>query len=68
MAPADTVHFISQGYHSATEIDSIDWVNNIDNPNGGFDVGFGAPTSDMWFVISTPGKYYYICEPHASMG
>lgn len=68
MAPADTVHFISQGYHSATEIDSIDWVNNIDNPNGGFDVGFGAPTSDMWFVINTPGKYYYICEPHASMG
>jgi plastocyanin len=68
MAPGDTVHFISQGYHSATEIDSVDWVNNVDNHNGGFDVGFGAATSDMWFVINTVGKYYYICEPHASMG
>ena len=68
MAPGDTVHFVSQGYHSATEIDSTDWVNNVDNPNGGFDVGFGAPTFDTWFVINTPGKYYYICEPHAAMG
>ena len=68
MAPGDTVQFTSVGYHSATEIDSIDWVNNIDNPNGGFDVGFGAPTSDMWFVINTPGTYYYICEVHAAMG
>lgn len=68
MAPGDTVHFVSIGYHSATEIDSIDWVNNVDNHNGGFDVGFGAATTDMWFVINTVGKYYYICGPHASMG
>ncbi len=68
MAPGDTVQFTSIGYHSATEIDSIDWVNNIDNSNGGFDVGFGAPTFDTWFVINTPGTYYYICEVHADMG
>ncbi len=68
MAPGDTVQFTSVGYHSATEIDSIDWVNNIDNSNGGFDVGFGAPTGDLWFVINTPGTYYYICEVHAAMG
>ena len=40
----------------STEIDSVDWANNIDNHNGGFDVGFGAPTSDMGFVINTPGS------------
>lgn len=68
IAPGDTVHFINQGYHSATEIDSVDWANNLDNHNGGFDVGFGAPSSDMWFVINTPGKYYHICGPHAGMG
>lgn len=68
MAPGDTVQFTSVGYHSATEIDSIDWVNNVDNHNGGFDVGFGAATADMWFVINTPGTYYYICEVHADMG
>ncbi len=68
MAPGDTVQFTSLGYHSATEIDYIDWVNNVDNHNGGFDVGFGAATTDMWFVINTPGTYYYICEPHADMG
>lgn len=68
VAPGDTVNFINNGYHSATEIDSVDWVNDVDNHNGGFDVGFGAATSDMWFVINSVGTYYYICGPHASMG
>lgn len=64
----DTVHFVNQGYHSMTEIDSVDWANNVSNHNGGFWVGFGAQTTDMWFVINQPGKYYYICDPHASLG
>ena len=66
--PGDTVDVIINGYHSVTEIDSIDWVNNTDNPNGGFDVGFGSSDPNTWFVVNTPGTYYYICEPHAMMG
>lgn len=64
----DTVNFISNGYHSATEVDSLDWVNNTANHNGGFYVGFGAPTSSMKFTIDNEGTYYNICVPHAGMG
>lgn len=64
----DTVEFFSVGYHSATEVDSVDWVNNTANHNGGFWVGFGAPTSAMKFTIDTQGTYYNICVPHAGMG
>lgn len=64
----DTIQFTSVGYHSATEVDSIDWVNNTANHNGGFWVGFGASTLDMKFTIDNPGTYYNICQPHASMG
>ncbi len=65
----DTVTLVTIGYHSITEIDSSDWVANTFVHNGGFWVGgFGAPTSNMFFVINQPGKYYFICQPHASMG
>lgn len=64
----DTISFISNGYHSATEVDSLDWVNNTANHNGGFYVGFGAPTSLMKFTIDSEGTYYNICSPHAGMG
>lgn len=64
----DTVEFVSIGYHSATEVDSLDWVNNTANHNGGFYVGFGASTSIMKFAIDLPGTYYNICVPHAAMG
>ena len=66
--PGDTVEFLSVGYHSATEIDSINWENNDPTSNGGFYVGFGAPTSGLKFAISNTGTYYYICVPHSSMG
>ena len=65
----DTITLVSAGYHSITEVDSSDWVANTFVHNGGFWVGgFGAPTSNMFFVINQPGKYYFICQPHASMG
>ncbi len=68
MNTGDTVTLVNQGYHSMTEVDSADWVTNTATHNGGFWVGFGASTSNMYFVINQPGKYYYICLPHASMG
>jgi plastocyanin len=68
MTAGDTVVLLSQGYHSITEQDSLDWVNNMDTNNGGFWVGVGASIGDDWFVINQPGKYYFNCYPHAAMG
>jgi plastocyanin len=68
MNSGDTVTLYSVGYHSMTEVDSVNWVANTATHNGGFWVGFGSPTSTMSFVLNQPGKYYYICQPHASMG
>lgn len=63
----DSIELVNIGYHSATEVDSIDWVNNTPTHNGGFYVGFGAPTSDLTFSIDAEGTYYNICVPHAGM-
>ncbi len=38
----DTVRLVSLGYHSITEQDSIDWVNNASTDNGGFWIGLGG--------------------------
>jgi len=64
----DTVRLTSIGYHSTTSVDSTDWADSISNHNGLFWLGFGAPGPDEYFVLNAPGKYYYICDPHASMG
>ncbi len=64
----DTVRLVSLGYHSITEQDSIDWVNNASTDNGGFWIGLGASTFEDWFVVNQPGKYYFNCNPHAAMG
>ncbi|MFK8044463.1 MAG: T9SS type A sorting domain-containing protein [Crocinitomicaceae bacterium] len=64
----DTIQLVNNGYHSITEVDSIDWVNNAANYNGGFYVGFGAPTTSEKFTIDSPGTYYNLCIPHATMG
>ena len=64
----DTVSINSIGYHSMTELDSIDWENNVATSNGGFWVGFGSPTSSSEFIVTAPGTYYYNCNPHAGMG
>jgi plastocyanin len=68
VAPGDTVTAIFNGYHSLTEVSEADWNTNTANSNGGFWIGFGAPTFEDWFVLSNPGMKYYICVPHASMG
>ena len=62
----DTVRLVSLGYHSITEQDSIDWVNNASIDNGGFWIGLGG--SGDWFTVNQSGKYYFNCNPHASMG
>ena len=64
----DTVRLYSNGYHSITEVDSTDWVNEVAASNGGFWVGFGSSGSQDWFVVNQAGKYYFNCDPHATMG
>lgn len=68
MNSGDTVTLSSVGYHSMTEVDSANWVANSAVHNGGFWVGFASPTSTNSFVLNQTGKYYYVCQPHASMG
>ena len=55
----DTVRLVSLGYHSITEQDSIDWVNNASTDNGGFWIGLGG--SGDWFTVNQSGKYYFNC-------
>lgn len=66
--PGDTVIIENQGYHSMTEVTESDWNSNTGNSNGGFWVGFGAPSGENWFVLNETGLYFYICVPHAAMG
>ena len=62
----DTLRLVSLGYHSITEQDSMDWVNNTSADNGGFWIGLGG--SGDWFTMNQSGKYYFNCNPHATMG
>ena len=64
----DTVRLVANGYHSITELDSVNWVNDISTDNGGFWVGFSAPIVEDWFIVNQVGKYYFNCNPHADMG
>ena len=64
----DTVVINSVGYHSMTQVDSLDWENNVATSNGGFWVGFMSPTNTDTFVVNTLGTFYYNCNPHATMG
>ncbi len=64
----DTVVANFVGTHSITEVSETDWNNNTANSNGGFWIGFNAPTQNDWFVLTEVGTYYYMCIPHASMG
>jgi len=64
----DTIVANFIGTHSMTEVSETDWNNNTANSNGGFWIGFNAPTEDNWFVLTEVGTYYYICVPHAAMG
>jgi len=50
--------------HTFTEVSETTWNNNENASNGGFN--FSAGTHSL--TLTTPGTYYYVCIPHASMG
>jgi plastocyanin len=60
----DTVRFQLDTIHNAVEVSQATWNANGNTPNGGFSVGFGG--GDVLFT--TPGTYYYVCQPHAGSG
>ena len=62
----DTVEFGPLGYHNAVEVDESTWISNDTTYNGGFYFSFGSPGG--YFIPDSAKTYYYICQPHASMG
>jgi len=60
----DTVKFSIGGIHNVVEVSQQTWEANEATSNGGFTLDFGGGV----LVFNTPGTYYYVCEPHASVG
>ncbi len=60
----DTVNFVLAGIHDAVEVSKATWDANGNASNGGFRIPFGGGSH----TFTQPGTYYYVCEPHASMG
>ena len=50
--------------HTCTEVTETTWNANGNTSNGGFNFSAGTHTLNL----TTPGTYYYVCIPHASMG
>jgi plastocyanin len=60
----DTVMFNLASSHNAIEVSQSTWNSNGNTSNGGFTVPFGGG-----MLIPTMTKtYYYVCQPHASLG
>lgn len=60
----DEVDFILASTHDAVEVSLATWTANGNTSNGGFSVPFGGGK----VTFNTPGTYYYVCQPHASLG
>lgn len=60
----DEVTFSLESAHNVVEVNKTNWEANANTSNGGFSLGFGGGT----IKFDSPGTYYYVCQPHASMG
>lgn len=60
----DTVEWDLASIHTVVEVDSAVWMNNGNTSNNGFQHPSGGGTT----VFTNPGKYYYVCGPHAAGG
>ena len=49
---------------TCTEVTEATWNANGNTSNGGFNFSAGTHT----LTLTIPGTYYYVCQPHASMG
>lgn len=60
----DTLVFSIGNDHNVVEVSKTTWDANGTTSNGGFQLPFGGGM----LVLTQPGVYYYVCEPHASQG
>ncbi len=61
----DDIEFSLGSTHNAIEVTKDTWDANGNTPkSGGFSVPFGGGEK----TFPTVGTYYYVCEPHASLG
>lgn len=60
----DTVNFVLASIHNATQVSQATWDADGNTSNGGFQTPFGGGI----VVLQQAGTYYYVCQPHASMG
>jgi plastocyanin len=62
--PGDTIYFNIGTWHNVVEVSEETWIAGDTNSNGGFRLPFGGGK----IVLDTVGTYYYVCQPHASLG
>jgi plastocyanin len=62
--PGDTVNFNIGSTHNAVEVSKETWDAGDTTSNGGFRLPFGGGK----LVLTEIGTYYYVCQPHASLG
>jgi plastocyanin len=60
----DEIEFEISSDHNAVQVSKATWDANGNTSNGGFSVPFGGGK----IILNTPGTYYYVCAPHASLG
>ena len=61
----DTVTLIMGPSHNAVEVSQSTWISNGTQSNGGFNIYYGATGT---FVPTINQTYYYVCQPHVTMG
>ena len=60
----DSVIWNLSGSHDVVEVSQATYLAGGNTSNGGFSTPFGGGT----VVFNTPGLFYYVCTPHASLG
>jgi len=60
----DTVMFNLPSQHNVVEVSQATWNANQNTSNGGFSLPFGGGM----VIPSAAQVYYYVCQPHASLG
>lgn len=61
----DTVVFALSSSHNVVEVSQATWNANGNTPLGG---GVSLPFGGGNWIPATAGVYYYVCDPHASLG
>ena len=60
----DTVQFVLESAHNAVEVSKATYDANGTTSNGGFSVPNGGGT----IIFHNAGIFYFVCQPHASLG